>query len=417
VVKLAHEGKQQEAIAYFESDGMPALQKFIDATSVLYNYNVHNATTRFAAMVEAIHGAMLGLIIGVCATLLSATVCAFPTIRVINRVLNGMANDLSEGSSQVSAAAQQLSSSSQSLAQGASEQAASLQETSSSLEEMSSMTRKTAESAQQATLLSSQAKTSAENGNEAMGKLAHAIDNIQKASAETAKIVKTIDQIAFQTNLLALNAAVEAARAGEAGKGFAVVAEEVRNLAMRSAEAAKSTSLLIEGSVASSANGVAIALETGTTLSEILLSVDKVNGLVAEIAAASREQSQGIGQVAQAVQQMDLVTQSNAATSEESAAAAEELSSQSEHLRSLVHQLEHLVNGSGTVDDDQQRAAAPSPRARTTRARQPLPSGSVRQDPWREHRTITSPSTRAAHAIPLDEHEHRAEFAEFSSSK
>ena len=110
------------------------------------------------------------------------------------------------------------------------------------------MTRKTAESAQQATLLSSQAKTSAANGNEAMGKMAHAIDDIQKASAETAKIVKTIDQIAFQTNLLALNAAVEAARAGEAGKGFAVVAEEVRNLAMRSAEAAKTTSLLIEGS-------------------------------------------------------------------------------------------------------------------------------------------------------------------------
>src|SRR5262249_34871734 len=128
-----------------------------------------------------------------------------------------------------------------------------------------------------------------------------------KASAETAKIVKTIDQIAFQTNLLALNAAVEAARAGEAGKGFAVVADEVRSLAMRSAEAAKTTSLLIEENVASSASGVTIALEARQTLSEILLSVNKVNDLVGEIAAASQEQSQGIDQVAKAVQQMDQV--------------------------------------------------------------------------------------------------------------
>jgi methyl-accepting chemotaxis protein len=146
------------------------------------------------------------------------------------------------------------------------------------------------------------------------------------------------------------------------------------------------------------------------------LSVDKVNGLIAEIAAASQEQSQGIGQVAQAVQQMDQVTQSNAATSEESAAAAEELSSQSEQLRSLVHQLEQLVNGAVTVDDDEQRAAVPTPRARTTRDRQRFPSGAARQDPWREQRKITSPSTRAAHVIPLDEHEQSAEFAEFSSN-
>jgi methyl-accepting chemotaxis protein len=357
------------------------------------------------------------LIVGGVSAIVICIVLAVVIIRGINKVLQCVATSLANGAEQVASASNQISSSSQSLAQGASEQAASLQETSSSLEEMSSMTRKTANTAQQATLLSSQAKTSAENGSQAMGKMAHAIDDIQKSSAETAKIVKTIDQIAFQTNLLALNAAVEAARAGEAGKGFAVVAEEVRNLAMRSAEAAKTTSLLIEGSVASSAKGVAIALEAGKTLSEILSSVDKVNGLIAEIAAASQEQSQGIGQVAQAVQQMDLVTQSNAATSEESAAAAEELSSQSEQLRFQVHQLERLVNGSGIVDDDQQRAAAPVSLARKVRIRQPLPSGDARQDPWREHRTITSPSTRAAQVIPLDEHEHRAEFADFSSSK
>jgi methyl-accepting chemotaxis protein len=351
------------------------------------------------------------------AALLIAGALVIVLVRSIKRPMQMIAEMLSGSAEQVASASNQVSSSSQSLAQGASEQAESLEETSSSLEEMSSMTRKTAETAQQATLLSSQAKTSADRGNKAMGKMAHAIEDIQKASAETAKIVKAIDQIAFQTNLLALNAAVEAARAGEAGKGFAVVADEVRNLAMRSAEAAKTTSLLIEGSVASSAAGVAISLEAGKTLSEILLSVDKVNGLVAEIAAASQEQSQGIGQVAQAVQQMDLVTQSNAATSEESAAAAEELSSQSEQLRSLVHQLEGIVSGSSAVNDDEQAAATPTLRARSTRVRQPPPSGNARQDPWRGHRTITSPSTRAAHIIPLDEHEHRSEFADFSSSK
>lgn len=416
-LKLAQEGKQQEAIAYSESNVTPVLQKFFEAASVLYNYNANNATTRFTAMVEVIDSAKWGLLIAICATLLSAIACTFLTIRAINRVLNRMANNLSEGSSQMSATAQQLSSSSQSLAQGVSEQAASLQETSSSLEEVSSMTRKTAESAQLATQLSSQAKTSADRGNEAMGKVAQAIEAIQKASAETAKIVKTIDQIAFQTNLLALNAAVEAARAGEAGKGFAVVAEEVRNLAMRSAEAAKTTSSLIEGSVTSSASGVAIALEAGKRLSEIQVSVNEVNGLIAEIAAASQEQSQGIGQVAQAVQQMDLVTQSNAATSEESAAAAEQLSSQSAQLRSLVHQLDRLVNGSDTVDDDKQRIVTLTPRIDTTRVRQHFPSDDARQDPWRDSRKTASPSARAAHVIPLDEYERRAGFADFSSNK
>ena len=355
-----------------------------------------------------------GLVLSATALLIAGSL-VIVLVRSIKRPMQTIADMLGGSAEQVASASNQVSGSSQNLAQGAGQQAASLQETSSSLEEMSAMTRKTAETAQQASLLSSQAKTSAENGNDAMGKMARAIDDIQKASTETAKIVKTIDQIAFQTNLLALNAAVEAARAGEAGKGFAVVAEEVRNLAMRSAEAAKTTSLLIEGSVASSTNGVTIALEAGKTLSEILSSVNKVNDLIAEIAAASQEQSQGIGQVAKALQQMDQVTQSNAATSEESAAAAEELSSQSEQLRSLVHQLERLVNGSGAADDEPS-ATAPTPRAGAGRGRQRLPSSYANQEPWREHRKVTSPSTRAAHVIPLDAHEHRAEFHDFSSS-
>jgi len=170
------------------------------------------------------------------------------------------------------------------------------------------------EGSEQANTLASDARTAADDGTQAMGKMSDAINDIQKSSDETAKIIKVIDEIAFQTNLLALNAAVEAARAGETGKGFAVVAEEVRNLAMRSAEAAKNTTAMIAESVKNAKNGVDIAGEVEKTLSEIVTGVGKTTELVGEIAAASQEQAQGIDQVNTAVAQMDKVTQQNAAT-------------------------------------------------------------------------------------------------------
>ena len=210
------------------------------------------------------------------------------------------------------------------------------------------MTRQNAEGANQATAMATEARDSAERGREAMTRMASAIQEIKKSSDETAKIIKTIDEIAFQTNLLALNAAVEAARAGDAGKGFAVVAEEVRNLAQRSAEAAKNTSSLIEGAQKNADNGVAVSSEVAQILNEIASAAQKVAQLASDVSAATNEQAQGIAQVNKAVSEMDKVTQANAANSEEAASAGEELSAQSRELNDMVNTLVAIVGGAGT---------------------------------------------------------------------
>ena len=244
------------------------------------------------------------------------------------------------GADQIASASGQIGTGAQSLAQGTSEQASSLEEVSSSLQEMTAMTRQNSANAKEARGIAEATKTSAENGVASMQRLSAAMDLIKKSSDDTAKIIKTIDEIAFQTNLLtnllALNAAVEAARAGEAGKGFAVVAEEVRNLAMRSAEAAKNTADMIEGSVKNAENGVNINQEVLKNLEEINGHAKRVSEVMAEIAAASDQQSQGVGQVNTAMEQMNQLTQQNAANSEESASASEELSAQAQEMRAMV---------------------------------------------------------------------------------
>ncbi|MFH0726445.1 MAG: methyl-accepting chemotaxis protein [Pseudomonadota bacterium] len=287
--------------------------------------------------VSMIGGTLLALVLGI---LLRRSI-----IKPMNRVISG----LTEASEQVSSAAGGVSSASQSLAEGASEQAASVEETSSSLEEISSMTKQNAGNAGQADSLMKQTHQAVNTANASMGQLTASMQEISKASEDTAKIIKTIDEIAFQTNLLALNAAVEAARAGEAGAGFAVVAGEVRNLAMRAADAAKNTAALIEGTVKKIADGTVLVKNTNDAFTEVAGSAAKVGELVAEIAAASNEQAKGIDQVNIAVTQMDKVTQQNAATAEESASASEELNAQAEEMKGFVGQLAAIVGGNTTV--------------------------------------------------------------------
>jgi methyl-accepting chemotaxis protein len=247
---------------------------------------------------------------------------------------------IAASSDQVASAASQVGAGSQSLAQGTSEQASSLEEISASLQEMTSMTKQNALNARAGDRAAESARATAHEGVAGMERLADAVERIRTAADHTAKIVKTIDEIAFQTNLLALNAAVEAARAGEAGRGFAVVAEEVRALAARSAEAARTTAVLIEGSVAQAHAGAQLSGSVMANLRTIAEQVDQVRTVVADIVAASDQQSDGIAQITVAVEQVNGVTQTAAANSEESAAAAEQLSGQALVMKALVGEFE-----------------------------------------------------------------------------
>jgi methyl-accepting chemotaxis protein len=287
--------------------------------------------------------------------------------------LDDALNQVTEAASQVESASHQISSGAQQLAEGANEQASSLEEVSSSLEEMSSMTKQNAENSDKAKALAAEARAAAGEGDAAMNRMADAIHHIKASSDKTAKIIKTIDDLAFQTNLLAINAAVEAARAGEAGKGFAVVAEEVRSLAIRSAEAAKNTAEMIEEAVKNANSGVAITEEVAKSFEQIVGRTDKVGSLISEIASASNEQALGISQVNSAVAQMNQVTQENAANAEESAGASEKLSGQAAELSAMVSAFTLSGNDDGSLSLGRQKSAAITKKA----ARKPIVAGTL----------------------------------------
>lgn len=249
---------------------------------------------------------------------------------------NEVLSNINGAATQVSVGSKQVSLSSQNLSQGSTEQASSLEEITASITEVAAQTKQNASNANQANKLAVDAKDSAIEGNQQMKAMLSAMAEINDSSANISKIIKVIDEIAFQTNILALNAAVEAARAGQHGKGFAVVAEEVRNLAARSADAAKETTTMIEGSIKKVEVGTKIANETAAALNKIVEGVSGATNLVAEIAAASNQQASAVSQINQGIEQIAQVTQSNTATAEESAAASEELSGQAELLKDMV---------------------------------------------------------------------------------
>lgn len=259
--------------------------------------------------------------------------------------VNEISNHLFVAAHEVEEAALKLADASNTLAEGNMEQSAAIQETASTLEESSSMVNQNTDNTRMAAALAKQAKESSTKGSMEINELLSSMVELKNSSAQISKIIKVIDEIAFQTNILSLNAAVEAARAGDVGKGFAVVAEEVRNLAQRSAEAAKDTATIIEGNILISDRGVEASERTNKALKEINEQVEKVSGIIEEVAVATEEQNQGINQINKAMSQMSLVTQNNATIADGNAIAVRDLSDQTSKMKVVIGELISLING------------------------------------------------------------------------
>ena len=339
--------------------------------------------------------------------------------------LKNMVGQVTQATSQVSSAAAEIAQGSADLSQRTEEQASALEETASSMEELTSTVKQSAEHAGQANQLASAARNQAEQGGQVVDRAIGAMSAINRSSRQIADIIGVIDEIAFQTNLLALNAAVEAARAGEQGRGFAVVAGEVRKLAQRSADAAKEIKALITDSVAKVEDGGKLVEQSGHTLKEIVGSIKKVSDIVAEMAAASREQATGIEQVNKAILQMDQVTQQNAALVEQTAAASHSMGDQAQELQRLMgfFRLEESASapreaqaahrkpatkptmGAAKTQPPSVSKSAPRPLSRPGASHGPRPVAKAEIKPFPARKPDASQKSRAAVTAAADEWE------------
>jgi methyl-accepting chemotaxis protein len=341
-----------------------AVEDSLEKFDAIVKFNSAAADQEATKARENVRNGFVSILLALAAALVAAALLAGLIVRAATAALRRISHAIEENVAQTSTASGQLSAASQALATGCSEQGSSVAETSASLEEMSTMIKSTADNAAKAKELAGQARTAAEAGAETMVTMNEAMRAIEASSAEVAKIVKNIDEIAFQTNILALNAAVEAARAGEAGAGFAVVADEVRALAQRSAAAARETADRIDAAIAKSRHGSESCGRVGESLAEIAAKVSAADVLVAEIATAAHEQTQGIRQIGRAMTQLDNVTRGIAGRAEESASAAVELSGQAEHMQESVDFLRGFVGGRrGAVATAARGAAVGGPAA------------------------------------------------------
>jgi len=392
LVKLVTTGQREQAQAWLLKEVDPSLEATVEKFNRVAEYNTllsGRASQAADQLVTFSYGFIFTaiLVAGLVAGLIGlktvrATKAALASIDDAiqdgidrtNSVLSTISDSIQEGANQTASSSAQLSSASRVLATGCSEQGASVTETSAALEEISAMIRATAENARKATEFANQARTAAQGGMETMAEMTVAMQSIETSSLDVSKIVKNIDEIAFQTNILALNAAVEAARAGEAGAGFAVVAEEVRSLAQRSAAAARETANKIEAAIASTQRGSRSCEAVGDSLKQIVGRVTESDVLVAEIAAAAKEQAQGITHVGVAMTQMDKVTQGNAASAEQTSSAADELSGQAKMLQDAVEHLHTLIASTSRSEGHGGAfAQGAGPRAASRQAALPAP--------------------------------------------
>lgn len=345
VANFAFGGKPQLGLAVYRGETKEMFNGYIDNLNGLIAVNVKVA--------EEINKQNQRDSLVANAILLTTLISSFVLLIFLGWMISKMITDpiseavgsLDEGATMVASASVQLSAASQKLAEGSSEQAAAIQETSASIEESDSMVKQNTDNTQEAAVLAKKTKDFASKSNIEMSKMMDSMEELKKSSDDIAKIIKVIDEIAFQTNILALNAAVEAARAGDAGKGFAVVAEEVRNLAQKSAQATKDTSVIIDRNVFLSSQSAEATRLINDDIKEIDFQAQKVSELLDEIAVASKEQAQGIEQIDKAIQQMEQVLQANASTAEESASASRELSGQAVNVKEIVNTLLVMVEG------------------------------------------------------------------------